>query len=268
MLGLVLALPGGGQAGEPKPVRLIAIGDFGVGGETQQRVGAAVQEFEARNPADYLVALGDNDYTENSNAFRENWDASFGWARRAGVKVAGVLGNHDVRVDGGRYEFGPLGMPGRYYRRTVGPVELYLLDSNAVDATQTAWLRRTLARSRARWRIAVLHHPPYTCGTYRAHPAVVAKWVPLFARYRVRLVLSGHDHNYQRFAPRRGVRYVVHGGGSPRLYAIERCPTGYPRRVRARAEHGFLYLVIRRNRLDGYAVTASGRRTDHFAFAG
>jgi hypothetical protein len=126
-----------------------------------------------------------------------------------------------------------------------------------------------LARSRARWRIAVAHHPAFSCGNYAAHPQVVAHWVPLFERYRVRLFLAGHDHNYQRFAPRRGVRYVIHGGGSPtKLYGLTACPSGYPRRAAARVEHGFLYFVIRANRLDGYAVTPSGRRTDHFAFPG
>jgi 3',5'-cyclic AMP phosphodiesterase CpdA len=268
LLGLLLVLPAAGQASQPRPVRLIAVGDFGVGGETQRRLGAAVRSFEARNPADYLVALGDNDYSGSPEAFRANWEGSFGWTRQAGVKVAGVLGNHDVEVDGGRYEFGTLKMPGRYYRRTLGPVELYLLDSNNIDAGQTAWLRRTLARSRARWRIAVLHHPPFTCGSYSSHPDVVAHWVPLFERYRVRLVLSGHDHNYQRFARRRGVRYIVHGGGSSNLYELKTCPAGYPRRLRARTEHGFLYVVVRPARLDGYAVTASGRKTDHFALPG
>ncbi|HEV2712415.1 MAG TPA: metallophosphoesterase [Gaiellaceae bacterium] len=271
LLGLAFLVPGAGQAAEPgppRPIRLVAVGDFGVGGETQRRLGAAIRRFEARNPSDYLLALGDNDYTESPETFRANWSESFGWTKAAGVKVAGVLGNHDVRVDGGRYEFAALGMPGRYYRRGLRTLELYLLDSNDVDAGQTEWLRRTLARSRARWRIAVLHHPPFTCGAYVSHPKVVAKWVPLFERHRVQLVLSGHDHNYQRFAPRRGVRYVVHGGGNPNQYPLEPCPAGYPRRVRARREHGFLHFVIRRNRIDGYAVTASGRRSDHFVVGG
>jgi hypothetical protein len=269
LLALVIVLPAAGQTGQPPPVRLIAIGDFGVGGETQLRFGAAVRTFERRNDANFLVTVGDNDYTENPTAFNANWHASFGWTGRAGVNVAGVLGNHDVRVEGGRYQFNALRMPGRYFRRALGPVELYLLDSNAVDVGQTAWLRRTLARSRARWRIAVMHHPPFTCGRYDAHTEVIDRWVPLFERYRVDLVLAGHDHNYQRFAPRRGVRYVVHGGGSPtQLYSLKPCPTRYPRRLAARAEHGFLYLVVRPNRLDGYAVTPSGRRTDHFAFRG
>jgi 3',5'-cyclic AMP phosphodiesterase CpdA len=168
-----------------------------------------------------------------------------------------VLGNHDVRVQGGRYQFDELSMPRRYYRRAIGPVELYLLDSNDVDDAQTAWLRRTLSRSRARWKLAAFHHPAFTCGNYESQPTVVARWVPLFERYGVRLVLSGHDHNYQRFSPRRGVRYVVHP-----------CPARYPRRLAARKEHGFIYIVIRGDRLSGCAVTREGRRSDRFTFAG
>jgi tartrate-resistant acid phosphatase type 5 len=271
LLGLALLLPAAGAAGQQPPagvVRLIAVGDFGVGGEAQRRFGAAVRSFEARNPAELFVALGDNDYTEDPSAFHANWEASFGWMRGAGVDVTGVLGNHDVRVDGGRYEFDELRMPRRYFRRALGPVELYLLDSNNVDPAQTTWLRRTLARSRARWRIAVAHHPAFSCGTYGSHHHVVAQWVPLFERYRVRLMLAGHDHNYQRFAPRRGVRYVIHGGGNPNLYPLRSCPAGYPRRLRASREQGFLYLVARPGRLDGYAVTPAGRRTDHFTLRG
>jgi len=268
LLGLVLLLTGAGHASQAQLVRIIAVGDFGVGGDAQRSLGAAVRAFEARNPAHLLVALGDNDYTESPTAFHANWEASFRWTRAAGVNVSGVLGNHDVRVEGGRYEFDELRMPRRYFRRVLGPVELYLLDSNNVDAAQTTWLRRMLARSRARWRIAVAHHPALTCGTYSSHPGVVARWVPLFERYRVQLVLAGHDHNYQRFAPRRGVRYVVHGGGNPRLYPLKRCRAGYPRRVRGALERGFVYLVARPGRLDGYAVTPAGRRTDHFMIRG
>ncbi|HXV03554.1 MAG TPA: metallophosphoesterase [Gaiellaceae bacterium] len=267
LAGLVLS--GASNAGPAPPVRVIAFGDFGVGGQTQRSFGAAIRRFEARNPADLVLTLGDNDYTESPSAFHANWEGSFGWTRDAGVSVAGVLGNHDVRVNGGRYEFDELGMPRRYYGRVVGPVELYLLDSNSVDAAQTAWLARALRGSRAKWKLAAFHHPAFTCGTYSANPAVVARWVPLFERYHVRLVLSGHDHNYQRFAPLHGVRYVVHGGGSPtKLYGLRGCPKGYPRRVRGRVENGFLYLVVRANRLDGWAVRPGGRRTDHFTLAG
>jgi 3',5'-cyclic AMP phosphodiesterase CpdA len=265
---LAIFLPGAGQATLVEETRILAIGDFGVGGASQRDLGAAVRRFEARNRAQVLLALGDNDYTENPAAFRSNWDGSFGWARRRGLRVAGVLGNHDVRVDGGRYEFARLGMRGRYYSVSLREVQLFLLDSNDVDDTQTAWLARSLTQSTARWKLAAFHHPAFTCGKYGSHPGVLRRWVPLFQRHGVRLVLSGHDHSYQRFAPRRGVRYVVHGAGSAFSYPLATCPAGYPRRLRARREQGFLYLAVRPDRLEGWAVRVDGQRTDHFVIPG
>jgi Calcineurin-like phosphoesterase len=266
---LAVLLPGAGQAQTDQLVTIIAMGDFGVGGDYERSFGEGVRKFEARHSADFLLALGDNDYTESPAAFRTNWERSFGWwTRRSRVRVAGVLGNHDVRVEGGRYQFRALSMPGRYYRRRAGPVELFLLDSTRIDATQTAWLARSLAASRARWKIAAFHHPAFTCGNYRSHPDILRRWVPLFERHRVVLTLSAHDHNYQRFAPRRGVRHIVHGGANPNVYPLQDCPAGYPRRLRAQREHGFLYLAIRPNRLEGWAVWPNGRRRDHFVVRG
>jgi 3',5'-cyclic AMP phosphodiesterase CpdA len=259
-----VALGGGPTATRQQQVGLLAVGDFGVGGSRQRTLGAAMRRFEARNPADTLVTLGDNDYTANPARFRANWAAAFDWLETAGVSVAGTLGNHDVEVQRGRYEFEALGMPGPYYRRHLGDVELFVLDSNAPTSRQTSWLNRALASSTARWKIAVLHHPAYSCGAYRGHVLVEQRWVPLFERYRVRLVLSGHDHNYQRFRARRGVTYVVHGGGSGYFYVPRPCPRTYPIRLRKGTEQGFLYVVARADRLDGYAVNMAGRRTDAF----
>lgn len=254
-----------GRTAEPPPTTaLVAIGDFGIGGSRQRALGEAMRRFEAANPADVLVTVGDNDYTASPAAFRANWSESFGWLAAAGVGVAGALGNHDVRVDGGRYQFRLLGMPGPTYRRKVGLVELFVLDSNNVNRAQRVWLGRALRTSRARWKIAVFHHPPYTCGAYLSQAAIVREWVPLLERYGVQLVLSGHDHNYQRFVPRRGVTYIVHGAGVGSYYPVKACPRGYPRRVRARREHGWLYLVFTRERAVGWTVNVSRRRTDRF----
>jgi tartrate-resistant acid phosphatase type 5 len=264
LLAGAVALGGGPTSTRQQQVGLLAVGDFGVGGSRQRTLGDAMRRFEARNPADTVVTLGDNDYTASPTAFRANWAAAFDWLEAAGVSVAGTLGNHDVAVQRGRYEFQTLGMPGPFYRRRVGDVELFVLDSNAPTWDQTRWLHRALAASKARWKIAVLHHPPFSCGAYHGHPLVGKRWVPLFERYRVRLVLSGHDHNYQRFAARRGVTYVVHGGGSGYFYPLSACPRGYPSRPRARPEKGFLYIVARADRLDGYALNMAGRRTDSF----
>jgi hypothetical protein len=222
---------------------ILALGDFGVGGATEREMGASLEHFAAHHPSAKLVAtLGDNDYTESPGAFHANWTAAFGWLGKAGLGIAGTLGNHDVRVSGGRYEYDELDMPRARYRRTIGNVEVFVLNSNNVNRRQTDWLRTVLPASTATWKVVLFHHPAWTCGEYRSDAAVVDKWVPLFERYDVQLVLNGHDHNYQRFAPRNGVRYVVNGGGGARLYPIERCPASYPKRRCARAVHGFLYL--------------------------
>jgi len=262
---LVLAFAQAGRTAEPTPTTaLLAIGDFGVGGARQRAVGAAMRRFEAKNPAQVLVTLGDNDYTESPAAFRANWTSSFGWLRAAGVGVAGALGNHDVRVDSGRYQFRLLGMPGPTYRRKVGLVELFVLDSTTVNEAQRRWLEQALRTSSAPWKVAAFHHPAYTCGAYLSHAGVVRTWVPVLERHGVQLVLSAHDHNYQRFVSRRGVTYVVHGGGGGRLYPLARCPPGYPRRIRARREHGWLYVTFTREQAVGWTVNVSGRRTDRF----
>jgi hypothetical protein len=246
------------------PTGALAIGDFGVGGSTERAIGRAMRSFESTHPASVLVALGDNDYTESPTLFNRNWRDAFGWLPSAGVGVAGTLGNHDVRVDFGRYEFDELDMPRSYYRRTIGNIDFFLLNSNVVGPRQTAWLARALAGSAARWKVAAFHHPAFTCGAYRSDAAVRRYWVPLFERYGVDLVLSGHDHNYQRFIARRGVRYVVHGGGGARLYGIEPCPSGYPRRLVGRSVHGFVYLLADETMLRGYAVGPAGGILDRF----
>jgi len=226
-----------------------------------------VRDYESRSPADVLVTLGDNDYTRGQS-FATNWTSTFGWLSAAGVGVAGTLGNHDVEFDSGRYQFNLLRMPGAYYARRVKDVQLIVLNSNAITTAQTNWLKRTLAKRTTLRRIVSLHHPPYSCGGHRGSDVVQRVWVPLFERYGVKLVLSGHDHNYQRFK-RKGVTYVVHGGGGARFYELKPCPAGYPTRIRARLTHGFLHLTVAR----GGAVAArvldlAGTAIDRFTVQG
>jgi acid phosphatase len=259
-LAVLLSLAGPARAA----TGIIAIGDFGVGGEPQRQVGASVRAFEERHPAQLLLTLGDNDYTR-AREFQTSWEASFGWLAAAGVRVAGTLGNHDFEISQGRYEFTALQMPGAYYTRKIGDVQLFVLNSNAIVPQQTRWLRGALAASTARWKIAAFHHPPYTCGGHEGSVDAQRAWRPLFERFRVRLVLSGHDHNYQRFAPRRGVTYVVDGGGGAGIYALRACPRAYPKRVAARAIHGFLYLEASPGRLSVRAVALDGTTLDRFA---
>jgi hypothetical protein len=258
LAAVVTALLWTGSAGAATGI--LALGDFGVGGTTERDMGAAMKTFESTHPASAFLTLGDNDYTESPTAFHNNWTSSFGWARRRGLTIIGTLGNHDIRVNGGRYEFDELNMPRGHYKRTVGNVQFFILNSNYVNATQTNWLKTVLSSSTALWKIVVFHHPAWTCGAYRSNSAVVQSWVPIIEQYGVDLVLSGHDHNYQRFGARNGVRYIVHGGGGQHLYSLTSCPAGYPTRLFARAVHGFLYLRA----TDGYLRVSSVTRGRRF----
>ena len=215
---------------------ILAVGD--VGG----RVGSGIRGYESSNPASLLVTLGNNDPTRG-RAFSGAWRGTFGWLRAAGVGVAGALGPRDVGVGRGRYQFAVLRMPGPYYVKRVGDVELLVLDSTAVTPAQTRWLRRTLARKTPRFRIAVVSHPPFACGATLGSAAVRTQWVPLLERYGVGLVLSGNDRSYQRFA-RAGVTYVVQPGASAQMSAPRSCPSSYPTRVAGKAARGFVYVTV------------------------
>jgi len=120
-LALVVAAPAGGAT------RILAVGDFGVAGSTERATGAAIEAWEAGHPASLLLTLGDNDYTESPPAFRSNWHDAFGWLEAAGVSPRGTLGNHDVRVDGGHYEFKALRMPSSHYYRSRPDFDLFVL---------------------------------------------------------------------------------------------------------------------------------------------
>ena len=252
----------------PLPARadtgILAVGDFGVGGARERWMGSSMRRFAANHHVTALTTLGDNDYTESPTAFHRNWVRYFGWAARRGLRIGGTLGNHDVEVLDGRYEFDELRMPASYYRRRVGDVALFLLNSNRVNAAQTRWLRRSLRAATARWKVVLFHHPPFTCGGHSGDEDVRRQWVPLFRRFQVDLVLSGHDHNYQRFARRNGVRYVVHGGGGRDLYDLKACPQAYPRRVVARKTFGWLYLRSSARGLRVLAVRPGGAVVDRF----
>jgi 3',5'-cyclic AMP phosphodiesterase CpdA len=243
---------------------IVAIGDFGVGGRAERGRGAAVERFASRHQVDALVTLGDNDYTERPAAFRANWRASFGWASADGLVVAGTLGNHDVRVRGGRYEFRLLGMPRRSYTRRVGDVGLFLVDSTRIGDRQLRRLDARLDASTAPWKVVAMHHPAYSCGGYLGDPRVRSLIVPILRRNDVDLVLAGHDHNYQRFAPRHGVTYAVHGGGGTRLYPLRSCPASFPARVAARKMHGWLYLLADADTLRVRSIGPRGGVRDDF----
>jgi Calcineurin-like phosphoesterase/Purple acid Phosphatase, N-terminal domain len=142
-----------------------------------------------------------------------------------------VLGNHDVRHrDGAAYLdnfYPPLHNPGstkRFYSFDWGGAyfvaldsELYHDDRGAGPEEQKAFLERDLAATRKRWKFAFLHRSLYSSSRHGPDELIREDLEPLFARYGVDVVFSGHDHVYERTAPVMGVTHVVSGGGGREL---------------------------------------------------
>ena len=197
-------------------LRFAVVGDIGESGGRIEATAQAVVELSAPDPYDALLVLGDNAYPTGDPA---RLDAvlfePFAPLLDSGTQLLAVLGNHDVMDEHAAAQMERLGMPGRWWAQTIGDTLLVGLDSNGVDdPDQRRFLERSLATSTARWRIVLVHHPPYSAGYQGSDTAVRDAFAPLFARYGVQLVLSGHDHDYQRSEPIDGVVYVVTGGAA------------------------------------------------------
>lgn len=242
-------------------VRVAAAGDIGTGDATAHATASAVDGVESRGEFAALLLLGDNIYPDGDPA---RADAAvfgpYGPVLDNGTELVAALGNHDVRTRDGEPQMQVLGMPGRWYVEQFGPLEVIVLDSTrASDPEQLAWLERTLAASDPPWRVVMQHHPPFSAGHHGSHGPSQRSVVPLLEQGGVDLVLTGHDHDYQRSSPQNGIVYVVSGGASTLR------PTGRAEftEVSASVNH-FVELLVFADRIELRAVTADGRVLDHF----
>ena len=207
------------QATQTQVVRFIAFGDSGTGDEQQAALARAMAVQQTATGFTTALMLGDNIYPDgNKQDAAAKFERPYAELLRRGVKFQAVLGNHDVRK-GREWEinYPNFNMGGRAYRSfTLGEnlIEFFALDSTEYDDAQARWLESALAGSQARWKIAYFHHPLYSSGsTHGSDPKLRAKLEPLFVKYNVAAVFSGHDHIYERIKPQQGVQYFVSGAG-------------------------------------------------------
>lgn len=251
-------------------VRLVVIGDFGTGNDASRDVAASVRGWVGSEGADALLTTGDNAYPDgDAEQLEDAWMEPYGWVDRAEIPTVATLGNHDIRAEDGEPVMRVFGMPSRWFSHRMGIAEIFVLDGNRPDDPgQLRWLRRALARSTAVWKIALFHQPAFSCARHDGTPTIVARWVPEFEAEGVDLVLNGHDHNYQRFAPSGGVTYVVSGGGGAGLYGLDTCDEGTPPRVQGNDEaHHFLAIEGSSERMRVRAIGADGSTLDDFSLS-
>jgi hypothetical protein len=231
-----------------------AVGDGAAAGSGAPGVVARI----ARGRIDRFLYLGDVYETGTAEEFSRYYAPTFG---RFAKITSPTPGNHEWAQRRTGYDAYWRHVTGRtprlYYALRAGGWQLLSLNSEAPHAAgspQARWLQRTV-RAPGDCRIAFWHRPRYSAGVVHGDaPDVEPLWAAL--RGHARIVLTGHEHDMQRFAPRDGITEFVSGAGGHGHYALRR---------RAdlafgdAADYGALRLVLRPGRADWAFVAAGGR---------
>jgi 3',5'-cyclic AMP phosphodiesterase CpdA len=197
---------------QEKSVRFAVIGDSGTGDRAQYEVAQRMEAYWQATKFDFVIMLGDNIYGSHSpKDFVKKFEQPYKPLLDAGVKFYASLGNHDDPDDERLYK--PFNMGGeRYYAFRKGDVAFFALDSNYMDPKQLSWLDQNLKNSQGTWKICFFHHPLYNDGRHHGPDADLRTQVlPIFQRYGVNAVFSGHEHVYQRIKPENNIYYFVLG---------------------------------------------------------
>jgi predicted phosphodiesterase len=251
-------------------VRFAVIGDSGRGDQAQHQVAQQMHVWRQKFPYDFVLMLGDNIYPPHAaDDYATKFEEPYRALLDAGVKFYAAIGNHDPPAE---LDYPAFNMEGRRYysfrrneRNLQGlqgaGVRFFVLDSRSFDPEQLAWLNEELSQSRTDWKISYFHHPLYTSGRYSAAARLLRLAVePILIRGDVDVVLSGHEHFYQRVRPQHGITYFVSGAaGSLRKGDIRRSA------LTARgfdADYHFLMMEISGDTLYFQAISRSGATID------
>ncbi|RYD95054.1 MAG: alkaline phosphatase, partial [Sphingobacteriales bacterium] len=210
---LLNALPGHAQ-------KFAIIGDFGSNQKGGKRVAKLVKSWDP----EFIITLGDNNYYRG---YQRTIDRNIGkpyhhflnpykgkYGKEADtLRFFPSLGNHDIMWEKGRAHFDFFTLPGneRYYDFVWGAVHFFVLNSNPeepdgtdANSAQAKWLKQKMQASLSPWKVVYFHHPPYTSGTHGSSANM--RWP--FKEWGADIVLSGHDHTYERLEIN-GLTYIV-----------------------------------------------------------
>lgn len=247
--------PSGGGDNNPPPLQTITIyaaGDIGECGYGALDTGKILD----RLPGGYILALGDLAYMNGTAAnFRDCYDPA--WGRHID-RTRPVPGNHEYENqfrDGRDYfdYFGDLAGPRGlgYYAFNAGPWRIIALNSeipHGAGSAQLSWLRTELSSNRTQCTLAYWHRPLFTSGPNLNQDDVKPFWSTLM-EFGADVVLNGHDHIYEVFAPQdadgranpNGIREFIAGTGGAHLYTPG---TPRPNSERRGSAYGILVLTL------------------------
>jgi uncharacterized protein (TIGR03437 family) len=232
----------------PGQFSFLSFGDSGA--DTPEQL-ALIQLMAAEPAIAKVIHVGDVAYESGTFAqFESNYFSLYA-PLMSRLPFFLTPGNHDYETDNAApYLAGnaapvsnvPAAVLGRYYSFDWGDAHFVSLDSNLMPTASAsqmlAWLDSDLAATGKYWKIVFLHHPPYPTGTHLDDPicALVQQNVnPIVERHGVQLVLSGHEHGYERTWPLAGgqpvdsnslpsTTYVITGGGGQTMELVGSLP--------------------------------------------
>ncbi len=214
-----------------------------------------------------IITLGDNAYPDGSSSnYTDFYDPNWG---RQKSKTSPAPGNHDYHTAGGAGYFGYFGSqaPAEYYSFDLGSWHLISLNgeiSRSSGSTQETWLKNDLAAHPAQCILAYWHEPRFSSGSeHGSDSSFDPFWRDLYAA-GADIVLNGHDHDYERFAPQnpsgaadtKGIREFVVGTGGASHYTF-----GAPianSEVRDNTSFGVLKLTLHSGSYDWQFVPVAG----------
>jgi predicted phosphodiesterase len=196
-------------------LKFAVLGDFGTGERPQYELAAQMAKLFASFKLDLVVLVGDNLLgAERPEDFKLKFEDPYKPLLDAGVKFYAALGNHDARS---QRDYKPFNMGGKLYYSFKAPsekVRFFMLDSTYPVPEQIAWVEKELKGSSDDWKIVVFHHPLYSSGGRHGSDLTLRQTLePLFIQYNVSVVLTGHDHFYERIKPQHGIVHFVVGSG-------------------------------------------------------
>ncbi|ATB30929.1 metallophosphoesterase [Melittangium boletus] len=254
-------------------VRFTAMGDFGTGGSLQSKVLALLGQ--SSRAGEFLLTLGDNAYSSGTEAeFQSNMFKPMAALLRS-TPLYTTPGNHEYLTKNAQPYLDNFYLPTnnpagteRYYSFDWGPVHFVSLDSNCLSyptaectkALQQEWVKKDLAATTRPWKIVFFHHPLWSSGEHGSSTSMRNAFASIFEQYGVDLVLTGHDHNYERSkamsgnavaaSGTRGIPYLVVGSGGATLRPFGTSQPSWSA-FRDNANVGYLDVTV-----DGGTLTA------------
>lgn len=254
--------------GNGRSITVVAAGDIAATVAAAARTARLVKRIKP----DTVLTLGDNAYSSGSREqYAEKYDPTWGAFKKI---TRPVPGNHDyeTRDAAGYFGYFRAQIHGRaYYAFNAGDWRLYALNCEiecGPGSAQVRWLRDDLAAHADRPSLAYVHEPRFTCSTHHSpFPELAAAW-DLLDQAGGQLMLAGHNHAYERFAPMDGhgrpstdgMRQFVVGTGGAAFYRTKgSCPH---RAVEHDTSSGVLELTLRRDSYSWRFLDVKGRSLD------